>query len=56
ADIDELITLTMQSERDAIAVFDNDQVVGVVTPRSLLMVSKRNSPLSLTHSSEASVH
>lgn len=37
ADIDELITLTMQSERDAIAVVDNGQIVGVVTPRSLLM-------------------
>ncbi|MFB9947461.1 glycine betaine/L-proline ABC transporter ATP-binding protein [Rhizobium puerariae] len=37
ADIDELITLTMQSKHDAIAVVDNDQVVGVVTPLSLLM-------------------
>ncbi|KEQ02599.1 quaternary amine ABC transporter ATP-binding protein [Pseudorhizobium pelagicum] len=37
ADIDELITLTMQSEHDAIAVVDNGQVIGVVTPRSLLM-------------------
>ncbi|SCW78856.1 glycine betaine/proline transport system ATP-binding protein [Rhizobium mongolense subsp. loessense] len=43
ADIDELITLTMQSERDAIAVVDNDQVVGVVTPRSLLMGVKGTS-------------
>ena len=43
ADIDELITLTMQSERDAIAVVDNGQVVGVVTPRSLLMGVKGTS-------------
>ena len=37
ADIDELINLTMQSRHDGIAVVDNNQVVGVVTPRSLLM-------------------
>lgn len=43
ADIDELITLTMQTDRDAIAVVDNDQVVGVVTPRSLLMGVKGTS-------------
>ncbi|WP_208248114.1 glycine betaine/L-proline ABC transporter ATP-binding protein [Rhizobium sp. T1470] len=43
ADIDELITLTMQSDRDAIAVVDNDQVVGVVTPRGLLMGVKGTS-------------
>ncbi|NKN06285.1 glycine betaine/L-proline ABC transporter ATP-binding protein [Rhizobium laguerreae] len=48
ADIDELITLTMQSERDAIAVVDNDQVVGVVTPRSLLMGVKGTSARDLT--------
>ncbi|MBY5586221.1 glycine betaine/L-proline ABC transporter ATP-binding protein [Rhizobium leguminosarum] len=48
ADIDELITLTMQSERDAIAVVDNDQVVGVVTPRSLLMGVKGTSAHDLT--------
>ena len=43
ADIDELISLTMQSERDAIAVVDNEQVVGIVTPRSLLMGVKGSS-------------
>ncbi|WP_409995034.1 glycine betaine/L-proline ABC transporter ATP-binding protein [Rhizobium leguminosarum] len=48
ADIDELITLTMQSERDAIAVVDNDQIVGVVTPRSLLMGVKGTSTHDLT--------
>ncbi|OWV81899.1 glycine betaine/L-proline ABC transporter ATP-binding protein [Rhizobium sp. J15] len=48
ADIDELITLTMQSERDAIAVVDRDQVVGVVTPRSLLMGVKGTSAHELT--------
>ncbi|MEI1251390.1 quaternary amine ABC transporter ATP-binding protein [Rhizobium aouanii] len=48
ADIDELITLTMKSERDAIAVVDNDQVVGVVTPRSLLMGVKGTSTHDLT--------
>ncbi|TGR64430.1 glycine betaine/L-proline ABC transporter ATP-binding protein [bacterium M00.F.Ca.ET.194.01.1.1] len=43
ADIDELITLTIQSDDDAIAVVDNDKVVGVVTPRSLLMGVKGTS-------------
>lgn len=43
ADIDELINLTMQSDRDAIAVVDNGQVIGVVTPRSLLMGVKGTS-------------
>ncbi|MBY5818116.1 glycine betaine/L-proline ABC transporter ATP-binding protein [Rhizobium leguminosarum] len=51
ADIDELITLTMQSERDAIAVVDNDQIVGVVTPRSLLMGVKGTSAHDLTAAS-----
>ncbi|NKL61597.1 glycine betaine/L-proline ABC transporter ATP-binding protein (plasmid) [Rhizobium beringeri] len=51
ADIDELITLTMQSERDAIAVVDNDQIVGVVTPRSLLMGVKGTSTHDLTAAS-----
>ncbi|MGO7367130.1 glycine betaine/L-proline ABC transporter ATP-binding protein [Rhizobium leguminosarum] len=51
ADIDELITLTMQSERDAIAVVDNDQIVGVVTPRSLLMGVKGTSTQDLTPAS-----
>ncbi|MBY5346714.1 glycine betaine/L-proline ABC transporter ATP-binding protein [Rhizobium leguminosarum] len=51
ADIDELITLTMQSERDAIAVVDDDQIVGVVTPRSLLMGVKGTSIHDLTAAS-----
>ncbi|NNH55475.1 glycine betaine/L-proline ABC transporter ATP-binding protein [Rhizobium laguerreae] len=51
ADIDELITLTMRSERDAIAVVDNDQIVGVVTPRSLLMGVKGTSAHDLTAAS-----
>ncbi|PDT81231.1 glycine betaine/L-proline ABC transporter ATP-binding protein [Sinorhizobium sp. BJ1] len=36
ADIDELIGLAMQSDRDGIAVADNGTVIGVVTARSLL--------------------
>lgn len=36
ADIGQLIELTMQSDRDAVAVVSNGQVVGVVTTRSLL--------------------
>ena len=36
ADIGELIDLTMQSDRDAVAVVENGTVVGVVTTRGLL--------------------
>jgi glycine betaine/proline transport system ATP-binding protein len=36
ADIGELIELTMQSERDAVAVAEDGKVVGVVTTRGLL--------------------
>jgi glycine betaine/proline transport system ATP-binding protein len=36
ADISALIDLTMQSSHDAVAVYDADQVVGVVTTRDLL--------------------
>jgi glycine betaine/proline transport system ATP-binding protein len=36
ADIGELIDLTMQSDRDAVAVVENGVVVGVVTARGLL--------------------
>ncbi|OAP36726.1 glycine/betaine ABC transporter [Sinorhizobium glycinis] len=36
ADIGELIDLTMQSDRDAVAVVENGAVVGVVTTRGLL--------------------
>jgi glycine betaine/proline transport system ATP-binding protein len=36
ADINELIGLTMKSERDALAVVDNDTVVGIITIRDLL--------------------
>ncbi len=36
ADIGQLIDLTMQTDRDAVAVVNNGQVVGVVTTRGLL--------------------
>ncbi|MCE0463308.1 MULTISPECIES: quaternary amine ABC transporter ATP-binding protein [Pseudomonas] len=36
ADINELIGLTMKSERDALAVVDAGAVVGIITPRDLL--------------------
>ncbi|WP_223462305.1 glycine betaine/L-proline ABC transporter ATP-binding protein [Pseudomonas sp. A-R-26] len=36
ADIDELISLTMKSRRDALAVVDHGTVVGIITPRDLL--------------------
>ncbi|WP_312795069.1 glycine betaine/L-proline ABC transporter ATP-binding protein [Tianweitania sp.] len=36
ADIGKLIDLTMQSDRDAIAVVENEAIVGVVTTRGLL--------------------
>lgn len=36
ADIAELIDLTMQSDRDAVAVVDNGAIIGVVTTRGLL--------------------
>ncbi|MGO8146106.1 glycine betaine/L-proline ABC transporter ATP-binding protein [Rhizobium leguminosarum] len=36
ADIGELIDLTMQSDRDAVAVVENGAVIGVVTTRGLL--------------------
>ena len=36
ADIDELIDLTMQSDRDAVAVVENGAIIGVVTTRGLL--------------------
>ncbi|WP_341958602.1 glycine betaine/L-proline ABC transporter ATP-binding protein [Pseudomonas sp. RC10] len=36
ADIDELIGLTMKSERDALAVVQNGSVVGIITSRDLL--------------------
>ncbi len=36
ADINELIGLTMESDRDALAVVDKDVVVGVITTRDLL--------------------
>jgi glycine betaine/proline transport system ATP-binding protein len=36
ADIDELIGLTIQSDRDGIAVVENGAVIGVVTTRGLL--------------------
>ncbi|QKZ04483.1 quaternary amine ABC transporter ATP-binding protein [Pseudomonas eucalypticola] len=36
ADIDQLIQLTMASDRDALAVVADGQVVGIITPRDLL--------------------
>jgi glycine betaine/proline transport system ATP-binding protein len=36
ADIGALIDLTMQSDRDAVAVVENGAIVGVVTTRGLL--------------------
>lgn len=36
ADINELITLTLQSERNALAVVEGGVVVGIITPRDLL--------------------
>ena len=36
ADIDALIELTMKSEREALAVVDQQKVVGIITPRDLL--------------------
>jgi glycine betaine/proline transport system ATP-binding protein len=36
ADVDELIGLIMQSDKDAISVVENGAVIGVVTPRGLL--------------------
>lgn len=36
ADIDELISLTMQSDQDAVSVVENGSVIGIVTPRGLL--------------------
>ena len=35
--MDELIDLTLGTEGEGIAVVDGDSVVGVVTPRSLLL-------------------
>ncbi|MGI2035569.1 quaternary amine ABC transporter ATP-binding protein [Rhizobium panacihumi] len=49
ADIDELITLMMQSEQDALAVADNERVLGVVTARSLLLGVKGGNPNDLKH-------
>lgn len=47
ADIDELISLTMKSKHDAIAVVEDDVVIGVVTPRSLLMGVKGSTSAEL---------
>lgn len=44
ADIDELITLTLRSERDGIAVVEGGAVVGVVTTRGLLRGVKGTQP------------
>jgi glycine betaine/proline transport system ATP-binding protein len=44
ADIDELISLTLRSDRDGIAVVDGGTVVGVVTTRGLLHGVKGTQP------------
>lgn len=44
ADIDELIGLTMRSDRDGIAVVDSGSVIGIVTTRSLLRGVKGTQP------------
>lgn len=49
ADIDELISLMMQSEKDALAVADGDRILGVVTPRSLLLGVKGGAPDDLKY-------
>ncbi|MCW2242015.1 quaternary amine ABC transporter ATP-binding protein [Azospirillum canadense] len=49
ADIDELITLTMMSDRDAVAVVDDDTIVGIVTPRGLLRSVSDGHTAELAH-------
>ncbi|MEB2846330.1 betaine/proline/choline family ABC transporter ATP-binding protein [Rhizobiales bacterium RZME27] len=49
ADIDELITLMIRSDQDALAVRENDRLLGVVTPRSLLLGVKGESPNHPAH-------
>jgi len=44
ADVDELIRITLDGERDGIAVVEDGRVVGVVTARSLLQGVKGKEP------------
>ncbi|MGY3305944.1 glycine betaine/proline transport system ATP-binding protein [Pseudomonas sp. PvR086] len=58
ADINELIGLTMKSERDALAVVDNGTVVGIITPRDLLRgvqgIPNELAPVATANAMEAS--
>jgi glycine betaine/proline transport system ATP-binding protein len=58
ADINELIGLTMKSERDALAVVDNGTVVGIITPRDLLRgvqgIPNELAPVTTANAMEAS--
>jgi glycine betaine/proline transport system ATP-binding protein len=44
ADVDELIRIIIDGKRDGIAVVENGEVIGVVTPRSLLQGVKGKEP------------
>ena len=44
ADVDELIRITLDGKQDGIAVVENGDIVGVVTPRSLLQGVKGKEP------------
>jgi glycine betaine/proline transport system ATP-binding protein len=48
ADVDELIRITLHEKQDGIAVMDGGNIVGVVTPRSLLQGVKGKAPGELT--------
>jgi glycine betaine/proline transport system ATP-binding protein len=58
ADINELIGLTMKSERDALAVVDNGTVVGIITLRDLLRgvqgLPNELAPVAIANAMEAS--
>jgi len=58
ADIDELISLTMKSRRDGLAVVDNGTVVGIITPRDLLRgvqgIPNELAPVATANAMEAS--
>jgi len=48
ADVDELIRITLDKDQEGIAVVEDEKIVGVVTPRSLLQGVKGKSPGELT--------
>jgi len=48
ADVDELIRITLDKNQEGIAVVEDEKIVGVVTPRSLLQGVKGKSPGELT--------